>query len=87
MIEVRLEENKRRAAAYDGDKLVGTCQYRRLFEDVIINVTETDKAYGGQGIARRLVECVLDEAVEPGGDVRAFCSYAQKILDERSGEE
>ena len=46
MIEIRLEEYRRRAAAYDGEKLTGVCEYQRHFDDWIITHTETDPAYG-----------------------------------------
>ncbi|MDD6298693.1 GNAT family N-acetyltransferase [Hornefia butyriciproducens] len=84
MIEIRLEEYRRRAAAYEGEKLTGVCEYQRHFDDWIITHTETDPAYGGQGIARRLVECVLNKAESEGGSVTTTCSYARKVMTERT---
>ena len=54
MIEVRYEQEKNRSAAYDGEKLVGECDYEPGEAGWTIFHTETDPAYGGQGIARRL---------------------------------
>ena len=55
MIEIRFEQEQNQAAAYDGERNVGVCQYQALPERWIINHTFTEPEYGGQGIARNMV--------------------------------
>ena len=42
--------------------------------------TETDPAYGGRGIAKKLVLCVKEAADAADVIVIPICSYAVKIL-------
>ena len=45
--------------------------------------TEVNNEYQGQGIARKLVECVIEEAKEKTKKVIAECSYAKRILEKQ----
>lgn len=81
MIEIRYEQEKNRSAAYDGEKQVGVCQYEVLQDKWVIFHTHTDPEYGGQGIARKLVECVAEQAMQSGVQLGATCWYAKKVLD------
>jgi predicted GNAT family acetyltransferase len=80
MVEVRYETEKNRSAAYDGDKLVGECDYEVGPDGWTVFHTETDPAYGGQGIARRRVMSVAGRAAEAGVRLGSTCSYATKVL-------
>ena len=51
MIEVVYEKDKRRSAAYDGEKLIGECDCRESGLVWTAYHTEVAPAYGGQGIA------------------------------------
>ena len=86
MIRIAWEGHFERAAAYDGEKLVGKCEYRDAVKSWTIVHTEVDPAYGGQGIAARLVAAVLDEAKERGIEVRSLCSYASSVMEKRKKE-
>lgn len=45
--------------------------------------TEVSNLYQGQGIARRLVECVIENAKKYNKKVIADCSYAKRIVDKK----
>ena len=69
-----------RSAAYDGDHEIGECCFAVSTSTWTIYHTEVDPAYGGQGIARKLVECVHEAAESAGADIVSTCSYARKVL-------
>ena len=79
MIEVRFEAGQDRSAAYDGAKNVGVCEFTRENGWCIVH-TYTDPAYGGQGIAAKLVASVAAAAKEAGAPLWATCSYAQRWI-------
>ena len=81
-VDVVMEADKRRSAAYDGDHLVGECDYRVTESGWLIYHTEVDQDYGGRGIAKRLVYSVLEAAERNKVNVSATCSYAVKILND-----
>lgn len=80
MIKIVFEPEKNRSAAYDEEKCIGQCVY--TIHDSIWTIvhTEVDSNYGGQGIARKLVNQVIQEARNQNVKVDATCSYAKKIL-------
>ncbi len=80
MIEIRMEETRNRSAAYDGEKEVGCCEFEPRAGEWHIYHTETDPAYGGQGIARRLVLAVAESAKGEALKLSSSCSYATKVL-------
>ena len=55
MIKIVYEEQNLRTAAYDGDTLAGQCTY--VVRDGLWDLEHTivDPAYGGQGLAGKLV--------------------------------
>ena len=55
-----------------------------LFRKNIWNIVHTvvNSKYQGQGIARKLVNCVIENALKENKEVIADCSYAKKVLDE-----
>lgn len=81
-IEVRIEPEYCRSVAYDGDKLIGECDYQESDSGMCIYHTEVDPTYGGKRIAKRLVYSVLECAERKGVNVTATCSYACKIIEE-----
>lgn len=80
MAEIIFEKENSRAAAYDGKKLIGSCQLEIADGGWTVNHTEVDPAYGGQGIAKHLVQCVSDEARKENAHLTLVCSYAKKVL-------
>ena len=53
---------------------------RRRADAGFITHTEVDPAYGGQGIARRLIEEIVAEARRAGKKIVPLCSYADKMM-------
>ncbi len=80
MIDIRYEQENNQAAAYDGEKQIGVCQYHVLPGIWTIFHTFTEPEYGGQGIARQMVECVGNEAEQAQIKLEATCWYAKKVL-------
>ena len=96
MIEIvfKLDENK--AIAYDSENKVGECDFEKI-DDIWYQIykyyesqnewqeklthTEVDSDYQGQGIARKLVENVIENSQKYNKKITATCSYARKIIE------
>ncbi|GAB2635955.1 GNAT family N-acetyltransferase [Prescottella soli] len=66
----------------DGDAVIGFTRYRRpdgTQRRVFVH-TEVDPAYGGLGLARRLVEFALDDVAATGERIVPLCPYVAKYL-------
>ena len=74
------EAGTRRSAAYDGEKRIGVAEIEDEGGRGVITHTEVDPAYGGQGIARRLIEEVIAAARRDGAKIVPLCSYAAKMM-------
>ena len=83
MIKINFEENK--SVAYDDNKQVGECDFIEKGDTWNIVHTEVDDAYQGQGIARKLVECVIENAKKYNKKLIADCSYAKIVLERMNG--
>lgn len=84
MIKIVYEEQNLRTAAYDGDKLAGRCTYvvrNGLWE---LEHTIVDPAYGGQGIAGKLVQELAAQARERGIKIIPSCSYALRTFEKNA---
>ena len=81
MIEIRYEKENNQSAAYDCDEQIGVCQYQVFRGGWNIFHTFTEPEYGGQGIARKLVQCVAEQAKNDSVKLEATCWYAKKVLD------
>lgn len=81
MVEIKFEGNK--SVAYDNTTKVGVCEFIELKEEWNIIHTEVNNSYQGQGIARKLVECVIENAKKCGKNIIADCSYAKKIIENK----
>lgn len=81
MIEIIFEKENNRAVAYDNTILVGECDFLGTENYWNIIHTEVNNAYQGQGIARKLVECIIENAKKENKKLIAECSYAKKILE------
>ncbi len=79
--EIIFEKEKNRAIALDGTTQVGECDFLEIEEYWNITHTEVDNHYQGQGIARKLVECVMENAKKENKKLIAECSYAKKVLE------
>lgn len=80
MIEVKFESGNNRAACYDADEnsktvLVGECTFIDGDGTWNLNHTFVDKSYGGQGLAKKLLDCVVAEARLRHVKIIPTCSY------------
>ena len=82
MIEIAFEKEKNRVVALDNGNIIGECDFTILGDAWNIVHTIVNSKYQGQGIARKLVESVIDSAKEAKIKVIADCSYAKKVLEE-----
>jgi hypothetical protein len=80
-IRIIFEAANQQSHAYDGDKPIGECQYNvdRTGNWVIMH-TGVRPEYNGRGIAKRLVECIIDAARERDAKIIPVCSYAQRMM-------
>jgi len=79
-IKIVFEANRDRSAAYDNGAVIGVCTYQATAGDWIINHTEVNPAYGGQGIARKLVDSVIEQARRARIKIVPECSYAAYVM-------
>ena len=79
-MQIRYEADHCRSAAYDGERRVGVAEFDVQDGRWVITHTEVDPAYGGQGIARRLIEEVIAAARRDGAKIVPLCSYADKMM-------
>ena len=80
VIEIWYEAENQRSIALDRDKFVGMCQYAIENGKWNIYHTEVDPNYGGRGIAKRLVNRIVDAARENNVKIIPTCSYAAKMM-------
>ena len=81
MIKFIFEKENNRAVAYDNTIQVGECDFLETENYWNIVHTEVNNEYQGQGIARKLVECIIENAKKENKKLIAECSYAKKILE------
>lgn len=81
-IRIVFEESKQQTAAYDGEKQIGECQFVADGESQwTITHTGVRPEYGGRGIAKQLVERVIEEAQARGVHIVPVCSYAKRVIE------
>ena len=85
MIKISFKENK--SVAYDDDKQIGECDFIEEEDTWNIIHTEVNDAYQGQGIARKLVESIIESAKKYEKRVVADCSYARKVIENNKKDE
>ncbi len=79
MIKISFQQNK--SVAYDENKKIGECDFIEKDNTWNIIHTEVNEEYQGQGLARKLVECVIEYAQKLNKNIIADCSYAKKIIE------
>ena len=82
-MELIYEKDNQRAALYDEGKLIGECDYELEDDHWVITHTFVEKAYGGQGLARKLVNTLIEEARKEQIRIKPVCSYAVKVLSDQ----
>ncbi len=81
MIEIKFDKNNNKSIAYDNDIKIGECEFIELEECWNITHTEVNNLYQGQGVARRLVESIVENAKKFNKNIIAECSYAKKVIE------
>lgn len=81
MIEIEFNKENNKSVAYDGNTKIGECVFVEIENNWNIIHTGVSNLYQGQGIARRLVECVVENAKKYNKKVIADCSYAKRIVE------
>ncbi len=81
MIEIVFKIKENRAVAYDNNKEIGECVFVENKDTWNIVHTGVDNSYQGQGIARKLVNCIIENAKKENKNLIANCSYAKIVLE------
>ncbi|MDO5028767.1 MAG: GNAT family N-acetyltransferase [Bacillota bacterium] len=81
MINVVFEAANKRAAAYDDKTFIGESTYSDAGAYWIIDHTEVDDAYAGQGIGKKLVYKIVEEAREGNKKIIPLCPYAKREFE------
>ncbi|MDO4664554.1 MAG: GNAT family N-acetyltransferase [Erysipelotrichaceae bacterium] len=79
-IQYTYDADLKQSMAYDGSKQVGFCRYEVQGNTWTIYTTHVLDEYGGQGIAKKLVLIVEQEAKKQEVQLKATCWYAAKVL-------
>lgn len=82
MIEIKFDKNNNKSIALDTGNKIGECVFIEDEENWNIIHTEVSNLYQGQGIARRLVENIIENSRIYNKKLIAECSYAKKIINE-----
>lgn len=81
MINIRFLKDENRAVIYDENIEIGECSFLEKENTWNIIHTEVNSKYQGQGLARKLVECIIENAKEQNKKLIADCSYAKKVIE------
>lgn len=79
-VTVRDNPDQSRYEVYSGENFAGFTTYQREGERLSLTHTETEPAFEGQGLARRLVSGALEDARGRGLVVLPYCAYVRKFL-------
>ena len=80
-ISVLFEENSHRSSAYKDGNLIGECEFDVCDNKWNIVHTGVRPAFEGQGIARRLLNKVVEQARLKKIKIVPICSYAKKVME------
>jgi predicted GNAT family acetyltransferase len=80
VVTVRDNPDEHRYEIWSGDTRAGFSDYKLSTHQIAIVHTETAQEFEGQGLARRLVTEVLDDARARGLAVLPFCPYVRRFI-------
>lgn len=83
MIDIKFIKKENRAVAYDNETEIGECKFIESAGTWNIIHTGVNSKYQGQGIARRLVECIIEDSKKHSKNLIAECSYAKKLIENK----
>ena len=81
MVKIIFDKSKNKSIAYYNNTPIGECDFVESKQSWNIVHTEVNNSYQGQGIARKLVESIIENAKKHEKRVVADCSYAKKIIE------
>ena len=79
-IAIEFDEGNCRSVALDGGNVIGECDFTVSGSIWTITHTGVDPAYGGKGIAKKLVNKLIEEARVRQTRILPLCSYAVKMM-------
>lgn len=81
MINIKFLKKENRVAIYDNDIEIGECTFLENGDTWNVVHTSIDSKYQGQGLAKKLVECVVENSKKYNKKLIADCSYAKKVIE------
>ena len=81
MIKIKFEKENNKSIAYDNNVKIGECVFVEIEKCWNIVHTEVNGLYQGQGIAKKLVENIIENAKIYNKTLIADCSYAKRIIE------
>lgn len=81
MIDIKFIKRENRSVAYDNEIEIGVCEFKESGDTWNIIHTVVDSKYQGQGIAKMLVQSIIENSKKCNKNLIAECSYAKKILE------
>lgn len=84
MIDYIIDKNNSRVVVLDNGKEIGECVYIKNNSGYNIVHTRVETAYQGRGIARKMVDMVLELARGEKKPIIADCSYARKVIEKNN---
>ena len=81
MEEVKIEFKGNKSVALLGNNEIGVCEFKDSDEGWVIFHTEVNPNYKGQGIAKRLLDAIVNEARNKKIKIIPECSYAKKVMN------
>lgn len=81
MIRIVFRYQEKRSIAYDFNTIIGECNFEETEGLWNMTHTEVNSKYQGQGIAKKLVENVIENAKRLNKEIEATCSYAKKVIE------
>lgn len=83
MVEIKFDKKSNKSNAYYSEVKIGECSFIEIGDNWNIIHTEVSDKYQGQGIAKKLVENIIENAKIYNKKVIADCSYAKKIIENK----
>ena len=81
MEEVKIEFKGNKSVALLGNNEIGVCEFKDSDEGWVIFHTEVNPNYKGPGIAKRLLDAIVNEARNRKIKIIPECSYAKKVMN------
>lgn len=81
MIDIKFIKEENRSVIYDDGIEIGECNFLETESTWNIIHTEVDAKYQGQGLARKLVECIIENSKKYDKNLIANCSYAKRLIE------